>query len=255
MAVGENQQGASECGPERHWRTSWRGPLTSPRCKRGRGGKRSRRHVNHATQSSRCLTVMLQQTQGSTCWGQFLSVPSVHQRCIFAGEMDKTCLNLLMPSLNLLSGVCVVRKCSSLTRAGLLAPGSSVTNWSSAAKSVSLEPSFRNSQLIPPAIWPRSLREKVLLHKVFLYGQKHSWVLLVYSQLSTLKATTWTSNPPTSLSYWWCLQSHGSFWTKAEPVKTNIINTHYVSQFPTVHLHFIWLFGSEKHFYNDWWHF
>lgn len=54
-----------------------------------------------------------------------------------------------------------------------------------------------------------------------LYGLKNTWMLLLYSQLSSLKTTTWTSNPPTSLSYWWCFQIHGSFWTKVEPVKTN----------------------------------
>lgn len=47
-----------------------------------------------------------------------------------------------------------------LTRASLMPPGSSLTNWRSSERSVSFFQSLKRLQLIPPAIWPRSLKAK-----------------------------------------------------------------------------------------------
>lgn len=181
--------------------------------------------------NQRLLTVKSQQSQGSKCWGQFLSVSSIHQWCIFAGETTKMHLNFSISSFYLLQRIRVVLKYSSLTRAGLLDPGSSVTNWSSAAKSVSLDWRFRNSQLIPPAIWPRSLRKKRFSFKgscdpfgfhlnfyvennnpVFWFKSTNLTVLLViFSNLWIILNKSWAcskkqTTKQTAIIFLYCLQ-------------------------------------------------
>lgn len=130
---------------------------------------------------------MLQQTHSSKHWDPVQVVSSVPLWYIFAGNTAKTHLNLLVLSITVsllllkMKSQChanvwmhikncdnefghkMVLKWLFLTRAGLTPPGRSVANWSSSAKPVLLAQSLTKSQLIPPAIWPRALKVKLLV--------------------------------------------------------------------------------------------